>query len=230
MNLHGETSCPEAVLSAIAWYPDALDDEARGLVETHAASCAECREELAFVLGRVEPELPLPDPEQVYAGVLARIERDEAGRERSRVPGAPPGLAPGSGRAPRRRRRMASSRPTVLAAGIALAVLCTAIGALGGLLLATSSVPSYETVEEIAVGEGVAGPAAGAMLDVVFRADVRAEQVHAALRAIGAQIVSGPTQIGVYQVRLAEGADVAAAAKLLEGEGRGVAAFAQPTR
>jgi hypothetical protein len=68
--------------------------------------------------------------------------------------------------------------------------------------------------------------AGGAALDVVFRPDATAERIHAALRAIGGEIVSGPTQLGVYRVRLGPAADASAAAQVLRGEG-GVAAFAE---
>lgn len=234
MSMQGETSCPEAVLASIAWYPDALDERRRGLVEAHAASCAACREELAFVQGRIEPELELPDPEGVYAGVLARIERSSAGERRR-------GSA--SERRPLRRSRVGrreafGTRPAVLAAGLALALLCGALGALGGMLLASGGAPIYQTVAErpqpAASDTGAGAPEAATLaapaLDVVFRADARADRVHAALRAIGAQIVAGPTQVGVYRVELPKTADADAAARMLEGEGRGVATFAQPVR
>jgi hypothetical protein len=238
MSMQGETSCPEAVLASIAWYPDALDERRRGMVEAHAASCAACREELAFVQGRIEPEIALPDADELYAGVLGRIERSESRARGARLSGS-------TERRPLRRRRVGrreafGARPAMLAAGLALALLCGALGALGGMLLASGGVPFYETVAEppqalapAATGNETGSavtPPAGPELEVVFRADARAEQVHAALRAIGAQIVSGPTQIGVYRIELPEAADVAAAARLLEGEGRGVAAFAQPVR
>lgn len=229
MSMHsgaGETDCPEVVLASIAWYPDALDEERRGLVEAHAASCAACREELAFVQGVVEPQLPLPDADDVYAGVLERIERSEASSH-------PAAQAPGRATPRPRRsgRRVNAARPAALAAGIALALLSGGLGALGALLFVSGSGSDarYETAVE--TPEPVTSIAsAGPALDVVFRADARSEQVQAALRAIGGQIVAGPTPIGVYRIELPADADRAAAARLLEGEGRGVAAFAQPAR
>lgn len=216
MSVHTETSCPEVVLASIAWYPDALDEARRGVVEAHLAQCAACREELAFVRGDREPEIALPDAEDAYARVLARIERSEAGADAraSRVD------------APHPRRSAFGARPAALAAGIALALLCGALGALGGLWFGSEALPTYQTVGE--PGGTAATPTAAPALDVVFRSGARAESIHAALRAIGGQIVSGPTQLGVYRVTLVPTADVAAAARVLRGEGQGVATFAEP--
>ncbi|MGH0028738.1 MAG: S8 family serine peptidase [Myxococcota bacterium] len=221
MNLQNENGCPEVVLASIAWYPDALDEERRGLVESHAAACPACREELTFVSGEALPEQDLPDADEVYAGVLARIERSEgAGRADTSAAGEP------VARAPRRSWGAFGARPAALAAGIALALFCGALGALGGLLYGASE-PDYQVAGELPQTTAAA-PAGAPALDVVFRSDARAEQVHAALRAIGGQIVSGPTQLGVYRIELAPTADAAAAARLLQGEGQGVATFAQP--
>jgi hypothetical protein len=222
MSMHGETSCPEEVLASIAWYPDALDDERRGLVEAHAASCPDCRDELAFVQGASEPEAaPLPgvDAEAVYARVLSRIEASE---ERAR---------PGRTAPPRRARSLGGrdvfgARPAALAAAVALAILCGTLGVLGGLVMGADA-PVYQTAQ--GAPEAAAAPA-GPRLEVVLRPDARAEQVQAALRGIGAQVVSGPTQLGVYRLALPVAADAAAAAQVLQGEGRGVATFAQLAR
>jgi hypothetical protein len=50
------------------------------------------------------------------------------------------------------------------------------------------------------------------------------------LRQVGASVISGPTQLGVYRLRLAPGSDVSAAIGVLREEGRGVATFAEPSR
>lgn len=217
MSAHGETSCPEVVLSSIAWYPDELDEARRGMVEAHLAQCLDCREELAFVRGEAEPPLAdaeLPDADAVYARVMQRIERAEARGGQRRSPR----------RAPRRRAGGARvARGSALAAGLVLALL---LGGVGGLWLATPSEPGYRPASGPAPSD--AGGAADAALDVVFRADASAGSIHAALRAIGGEIVSGPTGVGVYRVRLSEGADLRAAAAELRGEGHDVATFAEP--
>ena len=64
---------------------------------------------------------------------------------------------------------------------------------------------------------------------MVFREDAKAEEIHSALRAVGGQIVAGPTQLGVYRVQLGTGADLTAAAQSLRGDELGVATFAEPS-
>ena len=72
--------CPEPVLAAIPWYPDGLSDAQQGAVEVHAAECGECREEIALVQGSSETaSAEVPDPERVFARVMALVESDERG-------------------------------------------------------------------------------------------------------------------------------------------------------
>lgn len=213
MSLTHEAGCPEEVLAAIAWYPEGLDAERRGAVEAHAADCAACREELAFVRGDAAPQLPQPESERVYARVLERIEAWEGGA--------------GVGALAARRDRGASGRAPLRAAAALLAAAC--IGALAAF--AGARFLAQDAVYRAAGGAPeVSAPAAGQAelaLDVVFRPDATAERIHAALRAIGGEIVSGPTQLGVYRVRLAPSADAGAATQVLRGEGHGVATFAE---
>jgi hypothetical protein len=221
MSAHGESVCPEAVLASIAWYPDQLSAERRGLVEAHAAGCQACRDEISFVQGETPDDVALPDPDEVYARVLARIERSES-------PGR--GAHREVARAPLRGRFV--PRRAALAAGVALALAFGAAGVLSGRWLERASLPVYE-----AAGDPQApapAPAGTPVLDVVFRTDATADAIHAALRAIGGQVESGPTQIGVYRVRLGAEADAAAAARVLRGDvagdAPGVASFAEPAR
>jgi hypothetical protein len=215
MTVEESRSCPDVVLGAIAWYPDQLDEERRALVEAHAAECPACREEIRLVQGEIEPDAPLPDADELYTGVLARIEENEAGDSAALH-------ARGS-----RRGGDFGDRPGALAAGIALAILCGAVGIVGGLWLREPAAPTYQTVSETPAVVPVAA-AAGSSLDVVFRPDATVEDLRAALRAVGGQIVSGPTELGVYRVELAPSGDQAAAARVLRGEERGVATFAEP--
>ena len=182
------SSCPESVLASIAWYPDGLSPEERAAVETHAADCRSCRDELAFVRGDEEPAIDLPDAEDVYARVLARIESHEQ---------AAPSRAPAVEPVSRNARRRFPSRPAALAAGIAIAALAGVLGGSTAIWLGQSE-PRYETAS-------VAPPAvaaAGAELEVVFRADATADEIHTSLRAVDGSFVSGPTKLGVYRVRL----------------------------
>lgn len=220
-----ELECPEEVLAAIAWYPEGLDPEERGAVEAHAADCATCREELAFVRGEGSP-LPAPrgESDRVYARVLERIDAYEG-----RVRAAAQPVTPSLGLAPRRSRIGFAAAPARAAAALLVAA---ALGALltwaGGRLAAPDVV--YESAGDAAAASQVsAGAPAATMLalDVVFRPDATAERIQAALRAIGGEVISGPTQLGVYRVRLAPTADASAAATVLRGDGQGVATFAE---
>lgn len=210
--------CPDEILAAIPWYPQELDDSLRGEVESHASQCSACREELAFVRDETVVAADLAHRDRVYAAILDRIEEYE-GHEVS----VPASIVPSTGREGFRFAWQAA-----LAAGLALAVLSGGLGVVGARWL-DSAVPVYETVSDTTVLEATAAPTELApALDVVFRADVRAEDIHSALRAIGAQIVSGPTQLGVYRVELGEDADLIAAARMLRGDEFGVATFAEP--
>ncbi len=199
---------------AIAGYPDGLDPEQRGAVEVHAADCAACREELAFVRGEGVAQAPREESERVYARVIERIEAYEA-RQR-----------PGAAMPARSDRRM--SRPTARAAAALLAAASVgALAALGGSRLVAPESSVYRAAGETPEVSGAAPAQAPLALDVVFRPDATAERIHAALRAIGGEVFSGPTQLGVYRVLLAPTADAGAAAKVLRGEGQGVATFAE---
>jgi hypothetical protein len=209
-----ESGCPEDVLLAIAWYPDGLDPVQRGAVEAHAADCAACREELAFVRGEGVAQAPREESERVYARVIERIEAYEAKQR--------PGAA-----TPVRSDRRTSWRTARAAAALLAAAFVGALAALGGSRLVAPEASVYRAAGEAPEVSAAAPAQAPLALDVVFRPDATAERIHAALRAIGGEIVSGPTQLGVYRVRLAPSADASAAAKVLRGEGEGVATFAE---
>lgn len=86
-------------------------------------------------------------------------------------------------------------------------------------------------------GPATSGEADAPMLDVVFSDDASARAIWSTLRSLGVEIVAGPTNLGVYRLRVlpaggtggeSERSDAAAiAAKLVEGEGR-IAIFAEP--
>src|SRR5262245_29825497 len=204
------TTCPEAILASIPWYPDGLTAEECGAVEAHVADCRACRAELSFVLGDEEPQIELPDVERVYARVLARISAtdDDATRDQ---------------RGSTARRVGAAARQASLAAGILVAVISGMLTT--GAIWVVRVAPTYETA---AVYDDSA--ASGPELEVVFRKDANADEIRARLGDVGATVVSGPTQFGVYRLRLAPGADVSAAIGRLRQGGRGVAAFAEPAR
>ena len=204
------STCPEAILASIPWYPDGLTREECGAVEAHAADCRECRAELAFVRGDEEPAIELPDPERVYARVLELISGESE--------------SVGSSIAAARRAVGHAARQASLAAGILVAV-CSGMLTTGAIWFVRVA-PTYETAAAGAPSVEAGGP----RLEVVFREDASADQIRTRLREVGATVISGPTQQGVYRLRLAPGADVGAALRRLRGEGRGVATFAEPSR
>jgi hypothetical protein len=117
-----EPACPTEVLDWIAWYPEGrLPEALRGAIESHAAECAPCRDEIGLLSGGVEDAAPVPvaDPERVFERVRHRIARERAPRE---VPSSEPAPAPCWTRGQLRR--------AAFAAGFALALL--AAGAAAG--------------------------------------------------------------------------------------------------
>jgi hypothetical protein len=221
--------CPPEILDWIPWYAeDALAESQRGAVEAHAAQCEECRKELAMLSGGPVPPMALPDPEPVFARVLARIEAGGMGEAPIRV-GSP--LAPARARrAPLLRETRGDGRHS-LSRIAAVAVLVLSVGAAGWFASSAMS-PGGDSVYRTAsapevtplVGNG------GVQLDVVFRSDAGIERINTDLRALGAVVVGGPSQAGRYRVTLPEGSDASAAAAMLRAEGRGVASFAEPLR
>lgn len=203
------TGCPEDVQGWIPCYPDeGLSDAQRGAVEAHAASCRRCRDEIALVLGEVEPVVDPAETERALARVLART------RSAERAPAV-------AVTAPLRRSGSPRWARLAMAAGLALAF--AGAGALGTWVLGGAVEPVYRTAAE---PSGVVTDQP--LLDVVFREDADARRIRAALRAVNGQIVAGPTELGRYRVRLGVGADAGAAARALAAEDAGVAVYAEP--
>lgn len=217
MNQRPETTCPNEILDLIPWYPDqGLSAEQCASIEAHAAECEACRSEVEILSGGKGSPTSLPDREAVYGRTLGLIEAYEMTKE-PRV--EPVRLA----RAGRNDLGAGGVRYYALAAS--LIVMLLAGMAIGRLVL-----PSGDTVYRTAT-EGAApqtAPAGQAELDVMFRGDSTADRLRAVLRAIGGNIVEGPSRLGVYRVRLGADGDAAAAAAMLLGDGQGVATFAEP--
>ena len=237
-------ACPADVLDLLPWYPDGgLSGDERGRVEAHAALCTECRCEIqAWERGQgVLPE-DAPSAERVLARIFERIAAPEAA---SMTPSseARPRLAPvtGAGSDWRQGRGVVPARtatplrrwmPARWRYGqAAAAVLVLSIGLAGGGAIERWRTPGealYRTAAAPPESVSPREPAASPTVDVVLRDDVPAGRVGEVLRAVGAQIISGPSAVGRYQLSLAPGTDATAVAKLLSAPGTGVAAFAQP--
>ncbi len=215
-------ACPPEVLDWLAWYPtEELPEPVRGAIDAHAAQCAACRDEIAMMQATTAVSVDeLPDPEAVFARVRERIAAD------AQTPQQQP--AAQARRAPRRSRPVwASTRRSAIAAAAALFV----VGGLGGASLVGSNLASdssadarYLSASESAAPTVLSVP----QLDVVFRPDVPFRQIHAALNALGASVVAGPTRAGVMRLHLPAGADAVEFANRLRTEMEGVALFAEP--
>ncbi len=159
-----------------------------------------------------------------------------------------PGGAPGGSGASGTREDPGGSRFFRTGWMAAAALVLLFLGGLGGALV--TSLGSRFGVGEGPIGPGREGlyrsatvseasaPPAGKvpMLDVVFRENATAGEISEALRSVGASIVSGPSSLGVYRLRV-EGlaaearpptaADVAAVAARLKAREPAVVIFAE---
>lgn len=279
--------CPDEVLAFIPWYADGgLDAREKGLVEAHAAQCAECRAELDLVAGAPwsTEDVVLPDRERLFDEIRARIDREARGESaranvipisRGRVlsdddmnrierwildPRSEQEVEPQGERAAERAGEGAPIplRPRFVQAPLwaaAAALVLFFAGGVSGVLAerfgfgsradeaAGSGGADYQLASAPQTQDGTAdeqgASAAGArepMLDVVFADSVTAREIWSGLRALGVEVVSGPTNLGVYRLRVVPAADgrtpsaadaAAVAARLVAPESR-LAIFAEP--
>ena len=187
--------CPGAILDAIPWYPSGLSEAERGAVEAHAADCVACRNELGFVLGAELPGEEVPDPDRVFARVLDRIEK------------GPP------------RPRSARAEFLTRAASLLLAALVGSVVGWASVELRPMSWTLKAVQEEVVRAQMPAETS----LDLIFHDHASAEEIRSVLQTLGARIVAGPDEAGVYTVRLAHDKDAVAAREQLESATRGVA-------
>lgn len=170
-----------------------LAAEERERTEAHLESCAACREELALwrdmsaELARAEESAPAPHPVQLERllgrlefGVVEAEDPDELGSVESSAPPARVAAWPRAAR-------------WVLAAQFA---------ALALLAVATFAPRSWAPVPYRTLADP-APPAAGSPeLRVVFDPATSEARVRELLRSIGAEIVAGPSPLGVYTLSL----------------------------
>jgi len=252
--------CPEDVLGWIPWYADGgLSERERGAVEAHAAECPECRAELDLVSGAPWSldGVVLPDADRVFDEITARIAAEPQSDRATVIPIARGRTLSGEdmdrlerwvldpdsereeraeGGAPAAPARGRPLRP-ILAAAAALALF--AIGGLAGALVEQrrSADAASATYQLASVDETPATATAAPALDVVFADAAPASAIRDRLRALGVEIISGPSQSGVYRLRItgaavsgrAPGAaDAAAIAARLVAPADGIAIFAEP--
>ncbi len=241
-----------------------LDARQRGAIEAHASECPECRAELDMISGApYEIDVELPDPERVFEAISARIDAGEAEgvdtapepparrldaarrlsmAELSQIadwvfdehselelvrPPAPAAEVPG------RVVQGPWTRPAVWVAAAAAAFLLGLFGgrALDGAML--SSAPDATVYTTAAAG----GETGAGLIDVVFVETVTVAELASDLRALGVEIVSGPSGVGRYRLRVSDAggsgvapADVAAIAARLKAGASPLALYAEPVR
>ena len=176
----------------LPWYVTGqLDQQEREAVERHLAGCARCEKQL-----RLERRLAdefratTPDVELGWQRLRSRLEPPPPRRNRAAT------LA--------RRAWRAASRPvvaTALAAQLALVVIA------GGLALYFSQPQQYHVL-------GSAPVPATANLIVVFKPDVREQQLRRLLDASDASFVGGPTDADAYLLHVAPASRPEALARL----------------
>jgi hypothetical protein len=164
MTHHETTHCPDEILAAIPWYPEEIDENLRGEVESHASQCPACRDELSFIRDDKGIEINVEKRDRVYAKLLERIEEHE-GVEREREPRVTPDSRRGDTRL---------AWPVALAASLALALVSGGLGVAGSQWFQTApDAAPYQVA-----GDSTTIVAAGPALDVVFRAEAKAESIH----------------------------------------------------
>lgn len=175
----------ERALELLPWLVNAtLRGSEREQLEAHVRDCLVCRAELRSQRGlaALVQDQPTLDRsvEQSFDALLARIDEQHAD-------------AP----APRRRRWMLHNYPAWIAGASAAAAVVLLVAVWIGSGRSELARPGpFTTLTQPQA-------AAGLLLDVIFAADVSETQMRTLLREIDATIVSGPSQLGRYTIRVA---------------------------
>ena len=187
----GPAASHEQVEALLPWFANGTLDEAElAWVETHLAQCEECRAEveecraLAAAVRATEAVAPAPHPTEL-ARLLARIDATEDG-----------GFAPW-----RRLRETLAGTPVAVRWALA-AQLVLLLGA--GALTLREERPAPATFRTLADAPAVA--TAETELRVMFREAATEAEIRALLLPLGAEIVAGPSPLGVYTLSLPAGA------------------------
>ena len=183
-------------LELLPWFVNGtLSGAEREGVEAHVRACIACRRELK-------------EQQRLYGAVRARRTADvsaEAGFDRldRSIDEA----------APARRRwttRYATAVPFAIAAAAGVAVLA--------VLLWFTPLPELANGEYSTLATQPASEAL--LLDVVFAEDTTAVEMQQLLADIGGEIVAGPSKLGRYSVRVADGARLTDVLRVLAADPR----------
>lgn len=181
----------------------------RAAVEEHARSCVTCRLELKeqqSLRAAVQAQPTVhTSAAQSFDRLLARVDGAAAKRGGARVGQPGPLGQPGKLIAPRMRFAAAAGAIVVVLAVAAVTVFAPA---------ALDDRAGYSTLSD--------SPATGSAveLDLVFAATVSADERQRIVDGLGATVVTGPSAIGRYRVRLAAARSDEALAALLASLGR----------
>ncbi len=192
----GGRASHEEVQPLLPWYANGTLDEAeQAWVEDHLAHCEECRAEaedcgaLATAVRASEIMAPAPHPVEL-ARLLARIDAAEETES-------------GGWGLERWLRGTLGGTPAAVRWALA-AQLALLLGA-GVLLGRDRPAPSSQSFHTLA--DAVAPAATGPELRIVFREDATEGEIRDLLLPLEAEIVAGPSPLGVYTLALPAGAD-----------------------
>lgn len=184
------------LLELVPWLANGtLVGEERARVQEHVAQCAQCAEELercrALAAALVaEAPAAAPHPAQLTR-LLRRLDAEEAAPALSSLRR----LAAPFAALPRGWRWALSAQ---------LALLLVAVLALFGAATPGDQSPApalYRTL-----GDAAAAPANGTRLRVVFAPELQEGEMRQLLLEVRAEVVAGPTPLGVYTLALPAGA------------------------
>ncbi|WP_293905576.1 anti-sigma factor [Phenylobacterium sp.] len=170
----------QALRELLPWFVTGqLDAVEQASLDVHVAGCAECQAEVRFQR-RLEAEVArLPvDVEEGWSRMRLRLEADQPALEAAR---------------PAR----ASARSAWLGWGIAATMALAA----GAVALSSMRLPGAPAAGYHALGAAPVSEAGNVV--VIFRPDTTEAQMRASLRAVGAQLVGGPTAADAYVLRVA---------------------------
>ncbi len=190
----------ETVNSLLPWYANGtLADDECERVEDHVRACLTCHLELKKERGLYE---------LVESSPAVNLAPDEGFERLSRRLGDD---ARGGGRAPVERLARATEplwvRWMTLASATRFSTAAFALLAVVGLLLWRTAPQPVVPGDAVYVTLTSASESAGNELDIVFADYVSEVELRALVTEIDGSIVSGPTAVGRYRIRLRDGAD-----------------------
>lgn len=197
----GPGASHEEVQALLPWYANGTLDEAEhAWVEEHLAECAGCRAEaeecgaLGATVRAAETMAPAPHPVEL-ARLLARIDAtEELGR---------------GGFRPWRwlRATLGGTPPLVRWALAAQLALLLGAGALAGWGRPAPSPAGFRTLSDAPAAAAAEAQLRVPYLRVMFREQASEAEIRGLLLPLEAQIVGGPSPLGVYTLSLPTGAD-----------------------